>query len=314
MWYTAPPGAAPGGLRLADAMAEPDFLCIGARKAGTTWLHENLARHPRVWVPPVKEMHVLDHPAPWLVQRLFGRSAHLRRARRHLRETLRAARRGEADREALRWAARYALLPRGPARYGALFPDRADRVKGEVCPGYARTPEPVVAALASRAPGLRVIYLLRDPIDCAWSSAVAHFAKKEGRVGAAAAPAERVERYLAKENSLSHLRYARNLAVWERHLPSAQVRVAFYDDLAADPRALFRRILAFLGLEEEEGVPDDVERRRGWVPGRRPEIPERHRRFLARLHLEELAALHARLEHEVTGRWLARARAAAGDR
>ena len=38
----------------------PDFLGIGAQKAGTTWLHENLRRHPELFLPEEKELHYFD--------------------------------------------------------------------------------------------------------------------------------------------------------------------------------------------------------------------------------------------------------------
>ena len=41
------------------------FFCIGAQKAGTTWLHEMLNRHPNLALPEQKEIHFWD----WYVQR-----------------------------------------------------------------------------------------------------------------------------------------------------------------------------------------------------------------------------------------------------
>ena len=38
----------------------PDFLVIGAQRAGTTWLHRVLRQHPSLWLPPVKELHYFD--------------------------------------------------------------------------------------------------------------------------------------------------------------------------------------------------------------------------------------------------------------
>src|SRR5215210_2387932 len=38
----------------------PDFLVIGAQRAGTTWLHRVLRQHPKLWLPPVKELHYFD--------------------------------------------------------------------------------------------------------------------------------------------------------------------------------------------------------------------------------------------------------------
>jgi hypothetical protein len=37
----------------------PDFLVIGAQKAGTTWLHRNLQAHPGIWMPR-REVHYFD--------------------------------------------------------------------------------------------------------------------------------------------------------------------------------------------------------------------------------------------------------------
>ena len=39
---------------------EPDFLGIGAQKAGTTWIHKNLSKHPDLYLPPEKEIHYWD--------------------------------------------------------------------------------------------------------------------------------------------------------------------------------------------------------------------------------------------------------------
>ncbi len=38
----------------------PDFLVIGAQRAGTTWLHRVLRQHPALWLPPLKELHYFD--------------------------------------------------------------------------------------------------------------------------------------------------------------------------------------------------------------------------------------------------------------
>jgi len=37
-----------------------DFLGIGAQKAGTSWLHANLIKHPHLCLPDVKELHFWD--------------------------------------------------------------------------------------------------------------------------------------------------------------------------------------------------------------------------------------------------------------
>ena len=40
--------------------AQPDFLCVGVHKGGTTWLYQQLDAHPDFWMPPLKELHYFD--------------------------------------------------------------------------------------------------------------------------------------------------------------------------------------------------------------------------------------------------------------
>lgn len=41
-------------------MALPNFLCVGAQKAGTTTLYEVLKQHPDIFLPSIKEPHFFD--------------------------------------------------------------------------------------------------------------------------------------------------------------------------------------------------------------------------------------------------------------
>ena len=291
-------------------MAYPDFLCIGARKSGTTWLQYNLRRSPGVWLPPQKELHYFDHAPPSLFQRLFARTAHLRRARARLRKTTLSLGRGSrlAD---LEWAARVSLAPRNATWYGSLFPDDDTLVKGEICPGYARMSQERIAAVSDLMPRVKLVYLLRDPIECAWSSATSHFAKKEGRMGVEKAPAARIEAYLSSDHAVSHLRYAENLRNWQKIFPGEQIFVTFFDDLQSDPRGTFGRILRFLDLDDsEERIPANIDRKRGGRVRNRAEVPTRYRRLLARLYIDSLVELDAALGTEQTARWLVTASAA----
>src|SRR6266496_3781329 len=52
-----------GAERLMRSVAMLDFLGIGAQKAATTWLWQNLERHPAIAFPAGKEVHFWDeHP------------------------------------------------------------------------------------------------------------------------------------------------------------------------------------------------------------------------------------------------------------
>lgn len=59
-------------------MTLPNFLHIGPDRAGTTWLHRALARHPQVFVPTAKEVLFFDQH--W-ERGLHWYERHYRRAR-----------------------------------------------------------------------------------------------------------------------------------------------------------------------------------------------------------------------------------------
>ena len=86
----------------------PDFLVIGTTRSGTTFLHQHLRSHPRLWLPPQKELHYLSYQRA----RGFGNRKHrkhLRRAAPRLVDALRGKRGPLAE---LSWQARYLLGPR----------------------------------------------------------------------------------------------------------------------------------------------------------------------------------------------------------
>lgn len=48
------------GMSSTAGLSLPHFLGIGAMKAGSTWLYENLRCHPDLWLPRPKELHYFD--------------------------------------------------------------------------------------------------------------------------------------------------------------------------------------------------------------------------------------------------------------
>ena len=279
----------------------PDFLGIGAQKSGTTWLHENLVRHPQIWLPPVKEMHYLDHAPPGLRKRLMGRPEHLRRARANLRRCLVSALKG-GSREDLAWAARYCLGTRNDEWYGSLFPRTRGKITGEICPGYARLDEEQVERVYRLMPNARIIYLIRNPMERAWSALAMHF-RKDRYDGVQKIPEGEIEARVHRAKNRRHGEYTRNLAAWEAFYPRKQIAVEFFDDLIEEPRVVLEKILEFLGADSRgEVIPADVARRRN--PGQGEEVPPHLESLLARAVLSEARALHARFENSHTRRWL----------
>jgi hypothetical protein len=256
----------------------PDFVCIGAQKAGTTWLHANLATHPGVWLPPVKELHHFDELH---LDARGHRAAAGERRREKARAVLAAA--GD-DRSAAARAA--ALLADGSGsddwytRLFALAP--ADAVCGEITPAYALLPPAGVDHLVSVSPAVRILFLVRDPIDRAWSQIRMRLRAPGPHDAARFGPLRDLE---LDPRVLMRSRYSETLRVYRTRVPEARLWIGDHDLLGSDPEALLRSACRFLGV--------------GYAPELFPHLAERrHEGAAATIEPRVYERLKAALEPE----------------
>jgi len=150
------------------------LLCVGATKAGTTWLYNHLAAHPDCHLRAIKELHYFDT----LESGAFERQLKLQIAfsQKLMRQVDRS--RGATRERALQkladvneWAE--VLEKRRediPAYLSYLDGGRAERpVVADITPAYAMLPEARLRQMAGMAPDVRFLYLLRDPVSRLWS-------------------------------------------------------------------------------------------------------------------------------------------------
>ena len=200
----------------------PDFLVIGAQKAGTTALYAFLRRHPGITGPPWKEVSYFDR--------------------------------------------QYA---RGPAWYRGNFPLRSrGRLVGEASPSYLFHPD-APARAAALVPQARLVALLRDPVERAYSHYQHERALGRERLSFEDA-LDREEERLAGElermrgdpryfshawwnhTYLARGRYAEQLERWLEHYPRESLLVLPNEELASRPAETYATVLAFLRAAPHE--------------------------------------------------------------
>jgi Sulfotransferase family len=202
----------------------PDFLLIGAPKAGTSALHAALSRHPELFLSRVKEPKYYlcgDSPPP--------------------------AYKGPGDAHSNReW-----VWQRG--RYLALFADAPDDVLcGESTPFYLYHRD-ARRRIAADLPHVKLVAVLRDPVDRAYSNwmhlwvdglepcadVVEACAREQARVDAGWAP-------------FWHYRglgmYGRQVADLFGHVDPERVLLLRYRDLVDHPDQTLDRVCGFLGV------------------------------------------------------------------
>lgn len=283
----------------------PDFLCIGAQKAGTTWLHHNLSQQPGIWLPPVKELHFLDHAPPSLMKRFFSHQSHHALARANAKTAAAELIGGRGSLAAFGLAWRLAFAKRDWDWYASLFPTRPGLMCGEICPGYARLPRDVIQSVAQRNPQVKIIYLLRDPIDRAWSSVAMHFRKRNDQT-INEVERDQILKRIGNPKFQSHCKYDENIANWLSCFPPEQVYFGFFERIEADPMGYLADVLAFLGVPAKPAASAPSTRINA---GRGEVIDAIVERELGLLLRDEAARTHDRFGNVHTAKWLAHAQA-----
>lgn len=225
----------------------PDFVGIGAQKAGTTWLYQNLAVQQSVWMPPVKEIRFFDTVCPH--EKVLGVETHGRASfRRRYRPML-----SKPSLWKLKWLRRFHLHSDPPTTdwYYSLFPEQVIGARrcGDITPAYATLDERGVRfARRVLKPGCKIIFIVRNPIDRAWSALKMLYRWRDEPIEAASRDA-----ILAHFDSPTYrLRgdYARTIRVW-RDAFGDDLGVFRYNHLAENPEMFLRDIAQFLALPGE---------------------------------------------------------------
>jgi Sulfotransferase family len=232
----------------------PNFLGIGAQKAGTTWLAANLSHHPDIWMPPLKELHYFDqrikepsHGA--LLARLLGKRYTDDWYHRFWLGQLKYRIEGQREKFDLgqaMWDIRFFTRSPSDRWYASLFREARGRVAGEVTPAYSVLDEESIAYVHSLMPDAKLIFLMRNPIERAYSGAVMHL-DLEGQKSQTASDEELSK--LAGRIGVERTRYLRILERWRQYYPDEQIFVGFLEDIHFYPIPLMRRLCRFLGVD-----------------------------------------------------------------
>lgn len=240
-------------------MSRPDTFIVGAPRCGTTWLFEQLGRHPDVAPSRLKE------------PTLFG-----------------------SDLQAMRSA-----LPDRRADtvddYLALFPSGEAQRTLEASAIYLFSRD-AIAQIAAFEPNARLIAMVRDPIDQIRSL---HGLRLRMAVEADPDPGEALDHEVDRRGERLPLvgpvrgypyramtRYAEQLERAFESFPHERVHIVVHDDLQADPVGTLAAVLQFLDLSSRPpadlGVVNARDALRSRSLGRTLRFPSRRASRLAR--------------------------------
>ncbi len=261
-------------------MSLPNFIILGAAKAGTTALYYYLMQHPQIHVTPLKETNFFALEGQPLDFRGPGDEEYVNRL---------SITRLEDYKEQYRWSGGRTAI-------------------GEASPLYLYSPR-AVERIRHYVPDAKLIAILRNPVDRAFS-AFLHLVRDDRepfsdfRQGLAA----ELERIAAHWEHIWHYKslglYHEQLRRYYDAFPAEQIKVFLYKDLRTDPEAMVREMFDFLGVDPSF-VPDMTERHNvtRLPPGKKPVLLPEVRAELRNFFREDALRLQDLIGRDVS-HWL----------
>jgi hypothetical protein len=226
---------------------KPDFIGIGFQKSGTSWLFNQLRSHPEFWLPYRKEFHYFDrnikYPSPnffaqkHFIPRLFN--AHFRKLLR--RDVVNPLKNKDYDRAL--WSLKFYCYTINDKWYLSQF-NKTEKLTGEYTPSYSILDIEDIQKIYKLLPNVKLITLIRDPIERAWS---AYRFYNHGK------PIDFESCIAFFDSPLQESRnsYSQSLSNYKSIFPKNHLFLGFYDALVEQPKTLINGVVKFIGAKSD---------------------------------------------------------------
>ena len=278
----------------------PSFMCIGPEKTGTTWLYHTLIKHPEVYLPPVKELRYfwekVFQPDHNLLKRFFSKHWHCRFYQQHLRERSlfyaqnfkKLIGKDSEIKEQWAWDLNYLFGSHDDQWYLSLFKDGAGKTIGDIDPLCYLLPESEISRISKLFPELKVIVLIRNPIDRSWSKAKMNLCRNRNLKFEEVPDREFYEHFDDEFSCLSS--YTNLVSTWQKYFPAENIHVNFYDKLSEEPITFLSEICDFVGLDLNSMPQETLDKLSQRVfKGLDINIPQEYADYLVKLYQDCIA-------------------------
>ena len=226
--------------------SRPDFIGIGGHRCGSTWLSIQLREHPDVFMPPTKELQFFSRKweRKWYSP-LLRNSTGLSRA--------------------------------AYARYFSSS-EAKGKIKGEITPAYSILLPSNISKIKAVLPEVKIIYVIRDPVDRVWSHIRKDYESATGRVLLEATDRMLID-FIRRREVTARTEYSKSLENWLQVYGEESLYVFQYEDIRSDPQGMINTVYSFLGLRSHSVDKEILKKRVNTFPSRK-EMPELVREYV----------------------------------
>lgn len=196
----------------------PNFLIIGANKGGTTSLFQYLRQHPEVFVPKIKEPMFFNY------YQEDGEDENFR------------------TQKIIKTFSSYSQLFEG---------SEAFKARGEASTSYLANPD-CAKNIYNFNPAMKLIVLLRNPIERAFSNYLMYVRWKDEKRSFSAALQDELKGVALPQGKqyiyLGH--YLHSLRIYKEQFGEGQLKVILFEDFKNTPLKTYREVCNYLKIDE----------------------------------------------------------------
>lgn len=131
--------------------------------------------------------------------------------------------------------------------YENIFSEKSNIKKGDITPAYGILPPEKIAEVRRHYPNVPLIFIMRNPIERAWSSAL--MALKRAEMEFDEASDQWFIDHFHSAGSMMRGDYERCLKNWLAHFPQNQLLILCNKEIAARPREVVKAAAAHIGVD-----------------------------------------------------------------
>ena len=228
----------------------PDFLIIGPQRTGTTWLHRNLILHPNIYIPHTKELYFFNYLIIKNTEGSHYTSDRLEWYSKQFNISLKDY--FQKNITILKSYRSLKYLDYKPFRF--FKPD----VRGEATASYAAMDDKLIDEIFALNPDIKIILMVRNPIERAWSHAKLQLSKKV-KDFPRGMNFKRFKEFYSSDYMMRCGCYTDIIQRWKKFTGEENLFIGLFDEISVNPNNLLLRLLKFLGLRGNVWVNADEE-------------------------------------------------------
>lgn len=219
------------------------FIGIGAQKSGTTWIDKQLRKIPEFDLPPIKEIHYFDRSEIYPSSNRFTEKYFWKRiiSRGYIKKIIKLFYTYflERDFKKFNFNRKILFLNYNINFYKSLFNDQ-DGFTGEITPSYAFLNTKDIKEIFNLSPDLKLILILRNPVDRAWS----HFRYSlRNKNPIPEITNSKIIEFINSDAQLIRGNYIKTINNYLSVFDKKQLLICFYDAISDNPKLLLKNIV-----------------------------------------------------------------------